>query len=107
MENYEKVEKIREKIQQSGVVEAWERLKKAAEKFTNSEFYKKIKEIIDAGELGDIIYMDCSRMNLGKVKNDVSAMWDLSVHDLSIIDYLSNGAKVKTVNSMGRVIYRF
>ncbi len=66
---------------------------------------EKIKEIIDAGELGDIIYIDCSRMNLGKVKNDVSAMWDLSVHDLSIVDYLSNGAKVKTVKSMGRIIY--
>lgn len=65
----------------------------------------KIKEIIDSGELGDIIYMDCSRMNLGKVKNDVSAMWDLSVHDLSIIDYLSNGAKVKSVKSMGKIIY--
>ena len=66
---------------------------------------KKIKEIMLAGELGDIIYIDCSRMNLGKVKNDVSAMWDLSVHDLSIIDYLSGGAEVKNVRSMGRVIY--
>ena len=65
----------------------------------------KIKEIIDAGDLGDIIYMDCSRMNLGKVKNDVSAMWDLTVHDLSIIDFLSDGAEVKSVNSIGRVIY--
>lgn len=65
----------------------------------------KIKEIMEAGELGDIIYIDCSRMNLGKVKNDVSAMWDLSVHDLSIIDYLSNGATVKNVESMGRIIY--
>lgn len=66
---------------------------------------KKIKEIIDVGELGDIIYMDCSRMNLGKVKNDVSAMWDLSVHDLSIIDFLSDGAEVRSVKSMGRIIY--
>ena len=65
----------------------------------------KVKEIIDSGELGDIIYIDCSRMNLGKVKNDVSAMWDLSVHDLSIIDYLSNGAKVKTVRGTGRIKY--
>ena len=65
----------------------------------------KIKDILDAGELGDIIYMDCSRMNLGQVKNDTSAMWDLSVHDLSIIDYLSNGAMVKSVKGMGRVIY--
>lgn len=65
----------------------------------------KVKEIIDSGELGDIIYFDCSRMNLGRVKNDVSCMWDLSVHDLSIIDYLSNGAQVKSVKSIGRVIY--
>ena len=65
----------------------------------------KIKEIIDAGELGDVIYMDCSRMNLGKVKNDVSAMWDLSVHDLSVIDFLSDGAQVKSVKNMGRIIY--
>ena len=65
----------------------------------------KVKEIIDSGELGDIIYFDCSRMNLGRVKNDVSCMWDLSVHDLSIIDYLSNGAEVQTVKSIGRAIY--
>lgn len=65
----------------------------------------KAKEIIDSGELGEIIYFDCSRMNLGRVKNDVSCMWDLSVHDLSIIDYLSDGAEVKTVKSIGRVIY--
>lgn len=65
----------------------------------------KIKEIMESGELGDIIYYDCSRMNLGRVKNDVSCMWDLSVHDLSIIDYLSNGVEVKTVKSIGRTIY--
>lgn len=66
---------------------------------------QKVKEIMDSGEMGDIIYYDCSRMNLGRVKNDVSCMWDLSVHDLSIIDYLSNGVEVKTVKSIGRVIY--
>ena len=47
---------------------------------------KKIKELISSGELGDIIYFNCSRINLGQLKNDVSVMWDLSVHDLSIID---------------------
>lgn len=66
---------------------------------------QKVKEIMDSGDMGDIIYYDCSRMNLGRVKNDVSCMWDLSVHDLSIIDYLSNGVEVKTVKSIGRVIY--
>lgn len=66
---------------------------------------RKIKSIIDSGGLGDIIYYDCSRVNLGKVKNDVSCMWDLSVHDLSIIDYLSGGAEVETVEAMGKKIY--
>ena len=65
----------------------------------------KIKEIMESGELGDIIYYDCSRMNLGRVKNDVSCMWDLSVHDLSLIDYLSEGAEVHSVKSIGRIIY--
>lgn len=65
----------------------------------------KIKEILDSGELGDIIYFDCSRINLGNVKNDVSSMWDLSVHDLSIIDYLTNGAEIKSVSAVGKAVY--
>lgn len=66
---------------------------------------RKIKEIIDSGEFGDIIYFDCSRLNLGNVKNDVSSMWDLSVHDLSIIDYLTNGPKVEYVRAVGQKSY--
>ena len=66
---------------------------------------KKIKEFIDAGELGDIIYFDCSRINLGQLKNDVSAMWDLSVHDLSIIDYLANGAEPVDIKAIGQKAY--
>lgn len=66
---------------------------------------RKIKEIIDQGELGDILYFDCSRINLGQLKNDVSAMWDLSVHDLSIVDFLSNGEEPISLNVMGETIY--
>ena len=66
---------------------------------------RKIKEIMDSGELGDVIYYDCSRMNLGQVKDDVSCMWDLSVHDLSIIDYLSDGEEVRTVKAIAKTIY--
>ena len=66
---------------------------------------KKIKEIIDSGDLGDIIYFDCSRINLGNIKNDVSSMWDLSVHDLSIIDYLTEGAVPTDVMAMGQKVY--
>lgn len=49
---------------------------------------RKLKELIDAGELGDIFYYDSTRVNLGLFQHDVSVIWDLAVHDLSIIDYL-------------------
>jgi predicted dehydrogenase len=66
---------------------------------------KKIKEIIDSGDMGELMYFDCSRINLGNIKNDVSSMWDLSVHDLSIIDYLTDGAEPVSVKAMGKKIY--
>jgi len=53
-------------------------------------YIQKIKELYDTGEIGDVIYFDASRMNLGQVKEDVNAMWDLAIHDLSILDYLFN-----------------
>ena len=66
---------------------------------------RKIKEFIQSGEIGDIIWIDCSRLNLGQVKNDVSSMWDLSVHDLAIVDYLTDGAVVQNVKAMGTKMY--
>ncbi len=63
---------------------------------------RKIKELIDNGEIGDLLYYDSSRVNLGpSIKDDVNAMWDLAVHDLAVIDYLSNGAKSLKVNALG------
>ena len=53
-------------------------------------FIQRIKDYLDSGEIGDIIYVDASRMNLGQVKEDVNAMLDLAIHDLSILDYLFN-----------------
>jgi predicted dehydrogenase len=66
---------------------------------------QKIKSIIDSGELGDIMYIDGIRLNLGQIKKDVSAMWDLAVHDLSIIDFLSNGKEPFYLSAIGEKIY--
>jgi len=49
---------------------------------------RKIRDLIQAGELGDIYYYDSLRINLGLFQHDVSVIWDLAVHDLSIIDFL-------------------
>jgi len=66
---------------------------------------KKIRELIDNKELGDILYVEAMRMNLGQIKKDVSAMADLAVHDLSIIDYLSDGKEPFYIKAVGEKKY--
>jgi len=49
---------------------------------------RKIKEIISQGLLGPIYYYDSVRVNLGLIQHDVNVLWDLAVHDLSIMDFV-------------------
>lgn len=53
--------------------------------FLYSAAVAKLKEIVSSGELGDIYYISSTRLNLGPVRHDVNALWDLAPHDLSII----------------------
>ena len=49
---------------------------------------RKIKELISGDTLGDIYYYDSVRVNLGLFQHDLNVIWDLAVHDLSIMDYV-------------------
>ncbi len=49
---------------------------------------RKIRELINGGTLGDVYYYDSTRVNLGLFQHDVNVIWDLAVHDLSIMDYI-------------------
>jgi predicted dehydrogenase len=49
---------------------------------------RKIKQLVDAGELGELYYYDTTRVNLGLFQHDVNVVWDLAPHDLAIMDYL-------------------
>ena len=49
---------------------------------------RKIKELVDKGEIGEVMYYDSIRVNLGLFQQDVDVIWDLAPHDLSIMDYL-------------------
>ncbi len=51
---------------------------------------RKIKESIAAGELGEVLYYDSIRINLGLFQSDVNVIWDLATHDLAIVDFLLN-----------------
>jgi predicted dehydrogenase len=49
---------------------------------------KKIRQLLDEGSLGKLYYYDSTRVNLGLFQHDVNVLWDLAVHDLSIMDHL-------------------
>lgn len=68
--------------------------------FVYSPPIRKIKELVDSGELGDLYYVDSVRINLGLFQHDVNVVWDLAPHDLSILDYLV-GREPKSVSAFG------
>jgi predicted dehydrogenase len=61
---------------------------------------RKIKDLVDKGEFGEIFYIDSVRINLGQFQSDVNVLWDLAPHDLSIIDYLL-GRMPRSLSAMG------
>jgi predicted dehydrogenase len=52
---------------------------------------RKIRELTENGSLGDLYYYDSLRVNLGLFQHDVSVVWDLAPHDLSIMDHIIKG----------------
>jgi predicted dehydrogenase len=56
--------------------------------FVYTSAVKKIRELTQNGDLGEIYYYDSVRINLGLFQHDVNVLWDLAVHDLSIMDYV-------------------
>jgi len=65
---------------------------------------RKIKEMIDADHLGELIYYDSTRVNLGLFQQDVDVVWDLAAHDISIMDHLM-GKKKLAVSTTGSDFY--
>lgn len=62
----------------------------------------KIRELIAEGALGEILFIDSVRINLGLIQPDVDVFWDLAPHDLSIIDFvLPGGLRPESVSAHG------
>ena len=51
---------------------------------------RRMKTLVDSGEIGDLLYFDSVRISLGLVQSDINVLWDLGPHDLSIMDHLCN-----------------
>jgi predicted dehydrogenase len=65
---------------------------------------QKIKELFEKGELGDLIYYDSTRVNLGLFQQDVDVIWDLAPHDISIMNHLMPLKKL-AVSATGSAFY--
>ncbi len=61
----------------------------------------KIRDIVESGELGKILYISCIRVNLGLFQPDINVVWDLAPHDISVIQYILRESPV-SVNCQGR-----
>jgi predicted dehydrogenase len=68
--------------------------------FLYSAPVRKIAEIVQAGDIGEIRYINSRRLNLGLFQNDINVAWDLAPHDISIILHIL-GELPQTVNCQG------
>jgi predicted dehydrogenase len=74
-----------------------------------------MREVIQSGELGEIYYLNSTRVNLGLLQPDINVMWDLAPHDLSIMRFILDadpvkvsargGVYVNTVRNLHEVVY--
>ncbi|HEY6226237.1 MAG TPA: Gfo/Idh/MocA family oxidoreductase [Verrucomicrobiae bacterium] len=68
--------------------------------FLYSAPVRKIKEIVDRGDIGDIRYINARRLNLGLYQKDINVTWDLAPHDISIVQYILDDLPL-SVNCQG------
>jgi predicted dehydrogenase len=62
---------------------------------------RKIKEIVDSGDIGELMHISCRRLNLGLFQKDINVAWDLAPHDISIVLFIM-GKNPVAVNCQGK-----
>jgi predicted dehydrogenase len=67
---------------------------------------RKLKEVVDSGELGEIHYVYSNRLNLGQLRADENALWSLGAHDVSVLLMLAGGEEPHEVTARGESYMR-
>jgi predicted dehydrogenase len=73
----------------------------AGHTFLYNSAVQYVKKLIDAGELGELRYIYSQRLNLGRIRSDIDALWNFAPHDISIIQYWLNDPEPLAVQSSG------
>ncbi len=69
--------------------------------FLYNSAVRYLKQYIESGELGEVLYIYSQRLNLGRIRSDVNALWNLAPHDVSIVQYLLGNPVPVSVTSYG------
>jgi predicted dehydrogenase len=73
--------------------------------FAYTAAVEKIRSIVSSKTLGDLLYFDSTRINLGLIQKDCNVLWDLAVHDLTILASIADMTKVTSVTALGSAHY--
>ena len=73
----------------------------AGHTFLYNAAVRYVKKLIDSGELGGIRYIHSQRLNLGRIRSDVDALWNFAPHDISIIQYWLGDPSPISVSKQG------
>jgi predicted dehydrogenase len=73
----------------------------AGHTFLFNEAVRYVKRLLDAGELGEIRYIYSQRLNLGRIRPDIDALWNFAPHDISIIQYWLSDPAPLSVHRLG------
>ncbi len=68
--------------------------------FLYNSVVRRIRQLIEEGELGEIFYVHMTRVNLGLFREDVNVVWDLAPHDVAILGYILGSGPIR-VNATG------
>jgi predicted dehydrogenase len=73
----------------------------AGHTFIYNAAVRYVKQLIDAGDLGQIRYIYSQRLNLGRIRDDIDALWNFAPHDISIIQYWLGNPEPISVSRQG------
>jgi len=69
--------------------------------FIYNSAVRYIRQLIESGQLGDIRYIYSQRLNLGRIRSDIDALWNFAPHDISIIQYWLGDPEPRAVSRLG------
>ncbi len=73
--------------------------------FAYTASVQRITEAVHNGNLGDLLYFDSTRINLGLIQKDTNVLWDLAIHDLTILATIADLTEIEEVLAVGSAHY--